>query len=359
MRLREIFSNRREMIFGGLSIILIGDWKQLPPVGDSSLFDAKSKCPAGFNLYYEFKDVITFSKIERQTGESQEKFREELERLGEGKFTENDWYKWRSRNFELLSPIEQEDFNQTAIMACSEKKNMIRYNADKVKANNQPIAIIKAVSNCTAASKVSSDKAFGLLNELAVSKNYVVRLTTNLWTEAGLTNGTKGIVRGIIYAANSKPPALPICLIVTFDRYYGPSFIESLPKSVPICPVRREWFSQQITCTRTMLPLILGYALSIHKLQGETLEKVILNIGAKEFQTGLTLVGASRVKSFEGLAFKPYPNFERFEQIGKSQSLSKRIKEEARLEVLHQKTLCKYNKVIAKCKKHYNWEIRN
>ena len=123
------------------------------------------------------------------------------------------------------------------------------------------------VSNCKAAKQVSSDKAFGLLNELAVSKNSVVRLTSNLWTKAGLTNGAKGIVRGIIYAANSKPPALPICLIVTFDRYYGPSFIESLPKSVPICPVRREWFSQQKTYSRTMLPLILGYALSIHKLQ--------------------------------------------------------------------------------------------
>lgn len=187
----------------------------------------------------------------------------------------NDWYKWKSRNFDLLSPIEQEEFNQTAILACSEKKNMIEYNVNKVKANNQPIAIIHAVSNCKAAKQVSSDKAFGLLNELAVSKNSVVRLTSNLWTKAGLTNGAKGIVRGIIYAPNSKPPALPICLIVTFDKYYGPSFIPSLQKSVPICPIRREWFSQQKTYSRTMLPLILGYALFNHKLQGETLEKVI------------------------------------------------------------------------------------
>ena len=47
MRLREIFPHRRETIFGGLSIVLIGDWKQLPPVGDSSLFEAKGKCAAG------------------------------------------------------------------------------------------------------------------------------------------------------------------------------------------------------------------------------------------------------------------------------------------------------------------------
>ena len=98
-----------------------------------------------------------------------------------------------------------------------------------------------------------------------------------------------------------------------------------------------------------MLPLILGYALSIHKLQGETLDKVILNIGDREFQTGLTLVGASRVKSFEGLAFSPFPNYHRFKQIGNSHSLKRRIKEEERLEILHQKTINKYHDIIRKC----------
>ena len=164
-------------------------------------------------------------------------------------------------------------------------------------------------------------------------------------------------MRGIIYGPDSKPPALPICLIVTFEKYYGPSFIDSLPKSVPICPIRREWFSQQKSYSRTMLPLILGYALSIHKLQGETLEKVILNIGEKEFQTGLTFVGASRVKTFEGLAFKPFPNYDRFTQISKSETLQKRIKEEERLEVLHQNTLYKYNDIIVNCLKHYNMMV--
>ena len=107
MRLREIFPHRRETIFGGLSIVLIGDWKQLPPVGDSSLFEAKGKCAAGYNLYSTFSDVVTFSKIERQTGDSQQDFREELGRLAEGKFTIEDWNKWKSRTLDLLPPSEQ------------------------------------------------------------------------------------------------------------------------------------------------------------------------------------------------------------------------------------------------------------
>ena len=103
-----------------------------------------------------------------------------------------------------------------------------------------------------------------------------------------------------------------------------------------------------------MLPLILGYALSIHKLQGETLDKVILNIGDREFQTGLTFVGASRVKSFEGLSFKPFPNYDRFLQISSSPTLKKRMKEEERLELLHQRTLCKYHDIIQNCIDYFN-----
>ena len=102
-----------------------------------------------------------------------------------------------------------------------------------------------------------------------------------------------------------------------------------------------------------MLPLILGYALSIHKLQGETLDKVILNIGNKEFQAGLSLVGASRVRSFEGLSFSPFPNFVRFQQIANSKALKRRMIEEKRLEILYHKTLTKYHDIIKNCSNLY------
>ncbi|XP_070201319.1 ubiquitin carboxyl-terminal hydrolase 50-like [Littorina saxatilis] len=88
-----------------------------------------------------------------------------------------------------------------------------------------------------------------------------------------------------------------------------------------------------------MLPMILGYALSIHRLQGATLEKVVLNAGPKEFALGLLFVGVSRVKQFQGLAFKPYPNFDRFSQIARCQSLQERLQEEDRLRKLEEHTL--------------------
>ena len=74
-----------------------------------------------------------------------------------------------------------------------------------------------------------------------------------------------------------------------------------------------------------MVPMIVGYALSIHKLQGSTCDQIILNPGPTEFAAGLLLVGATQTKTYEGLTFvDPYPNFDHFKQIRKSPSLGKR-----------------------------------
>jgi hypothetical protein len=112
----------------------------------------------------------------------------------------------------------------------------------------------------------------------------VFHLTSNLWTKAGLTNGAVGRIHAIIYSENQQPPSLPADIIATFDDYKGPPFLPNLVKSVPIVPVKRDWHANKIHCTRKMLPIILGYALSIHKLQGSTCEWVILNPGKKEFK---------------------------------------------------------------------------
>jgi len=37
-RLKEARPNFVEFLFGNLSVVLLGDWRQLPPVGDSLLF---------------------------------------------------------------------------------------------------------------------------------------------------------------------------------------------------------------------------------------------------------------------------------------------------------------------------------
>ena len=135
--------------------------------------------------------------------------------------------------------------------------------------SNQPIATIKAVHTGQNASKASSDDAGGLDPVVHLAVTACVMLITNLWVEVGLVNGAVGTVISICYERGGTPD-LPLA-------------------------VRRTWASSAFNCSRLQIPLKLAWAVTIHKAQGLTLDKVVINIGNKEFLSGLTYEACSRV----------------------------------------------------------------
>jgi ATP-dependent DNA helicase PIF1 len=56
----------------------------------------------------------------------------------------------------------------------------------------------------------------------------------------------------------------------------------------------------------------LAYAITVHKSQGLTLSRVVLDIDQKEHCLGLTYVAVSRVKSLQGLMFESSFDYSRF-----------------------------------------------
>lgn len=169
-------------------------------------------------------------------------------------------------------------------------------------------------------------------------------LTLNLWTEAGLVNGSIGTVKKLIYQKGQPPSALPIAL-VDFPDYTGPGlpFLPEHPTWVPIPSFNAEWIaSSGKQCSRQQMPLRLAWAITIHKSQGQTLDKAVIDIGEKEFACGLTYVALSRMKRIDDCLIV-VKEFDRYERINKSKGLKLRLAEEQRLINLSEKTLKKYN----------------
>lgn len=67
---------------------------------------------------------------------------------------------------------------------------------------------------------------------------------------------------------------------------------------------REQWTVElpngEVQASRSQVPLILAWALSIHKAQGQTLERVKVDLG-KVFEKGQAYVALSRATSMEGL----------------------------------------------------------
>ena len=146
-----------------------------------------------------------------------------------------------------------------------------------------------------------------------------------------------GTVVAICYDdAGESPPRLPVAVTVRFDSFSGPTLSDG---SVPITPLRHTWLSTDKTCSRLQLPLKLAWAVTIHKCQGMTLNKAVVDLGKKEFSAGLTFVACSRVRQLKDLLFvTPFP-FQRVANLASSYRHSERLHEEKRLQTLCNKQL--------------------
>ena len=73
---------------------------------------------------------------------------------------------------------------------------------------------------------------------------------------------------------------------------------------MPISPVDTTW-QDEGTQVRTQLPLRLCWAITMHKSQGQTLDKAVIDLGPKEACTGLTFVCLSRAKRLVDFMVEP------------------------------------------------------
>ena len=173
-RLREA-SGKKDKSFGGFFVIFVGDFQQLPPVGDTALYDGECI------LFESIENVIKLHESNRQLGttERQRKFQRLLSNCQNGNLDEDDWQLLKTRFPQFARDSRDEIWND-APRLFYRNQSAFEYNIRKLQALGTPIAKLTATHNNSAASKRDSSEANGLMAQLCLAVGLEVMLTSNL-----------------------------------------------------------------------------------------------------------------------------------------------------------------------------------
>ena len=133
--------------------------------------------------------------------------------------------------------------------------------------------------------KLNSDcnKTAGLEAKLSLAVGARVMLRRNLDTKSGLVNGAMGTV---LFITSQH-------VTVQFDHIGQACNIEMVKSKFM---VMKNYYVY-----RKQFPLILAYAITIHKCQGLSLDCAIIDLSENVFSDGMAYVALSRVRSLSGL----------------------------------------------------------
>jgi helitron helicase-like protein/uncharacterized protein DUF6570/PIF1-like helicase len=344
-RCHQIFPSGRDQPFGGLNIIIAGDFFQLPPVMQKPLYtvdDCELSLEDRFtcSLYTKFNITVELDTVVRQQGQDTEScaFRTALAHLRVDQVSRNDWQLLASRVAATLPPAEVLQFVD-ALHIFPTKAGVAAHNHQRLRDIRNPVVRIAAVNSSQAASRASTEDASNLANELLISIGSRVMLLDNTWTERGLVNGSFATIRDIVwpYATTDPRSCLPQALLVEFDKYTGPIWQQDEygRQLVPVLPVCREFAIDGENHHRTQFPITLAYSITVHRAQGISVDRAVLDISNSEFTTGLRYVAVSRVRTLKGVLFHNSFDFDDLRQPNVSPNMKARLADQDRRREQH------------------------
>lgn len=258
--------------FGGLQVIFVGDFFQLPPVsrGEAAQFAFESAA------WRDANPIVCY--LSEQHRQSDADFLELLGALRRGDMEERHIARLHSRR----GIVSKSD---VATRLYTHNVDVDRINADALGAIAEKGKHYEMHSQ-GAAKLVETLKASCLSPEtLEVKIGARVMFTRNNF-EAGYVNGTLGEVSG--FSASGLP------LVRTARRD-----IEAAPA---------EWAIQdgnKVLARVTQVPLRLAWAITVHKSQGLSLDAAIIDLG-RAFEYGQGYVAISRVRTLAGLFLESF-----------------------------------------------------
>lgn len=271
---------RNEEPFGGIQIILSGDFLQIPPVKSENFCFEASKWNIIDKTFY-------FDEILRQNDDILQSV---LNNVRLGIVTNDVKTLLDSCLNKELHPIN----NIEPTLLFSKKNMVITYNQKRLNdlIKNGKENYIFESSYQFSDDKISNHNMYrDMLNNqfqtddnLHLSINSQVMLTINM-PELNLSNGSRGIIIDFTKDSDHYP-------IVLFDD----------GKVLKILPNNYTIDEDRLIITKQQIPLMLSWAITIHKAQGMTLDYIKTDIGNSIFEYGQAYVVLSRIKNIEGLS---------------------------------------------------------
>ncbi len=297
-RIGQVLRKNASKPFGGLQIVALGDFFQLPPiVRDLSGGDAAAAPHLTFNAptwAETFQTTIQLQEIMRQTDPV---FQELLNSFRSGDVRDDHIALLRSRmnlNWDgleikptLIFPRRAEvDRINAANLAALEGESHV-YTAKtefKDAAGAGVIATVKTPEGQQLIERFDNDTPFNTVETLTVGAQ--VMLIFNKDQDIGLVNGSRGVITRFIPDAD-RTEHIPVVLF----------------KNGVETPIgRHTWEMDTLPgVCRSQIPLRLAYACTIHKSQGASLDCALIDIGASVWEYGQAYVALSRVRSLDGL----------------------------------------------------------
>jgi ATP-dependent DNA helicase PIF1 len=273
--------------FGGIQLIFSGDFYQLPPVPERNVEGSSKFCFESDEWANTFTTHIELKTNFRQNNGD---FVDILNQIRIGQLDDKAHQVLQSRVGETTDSAVQ------PVKLFPRKHSVDRINRDNIQAIKEPIKTFTAsVMNEADADipqkKLNDEEAYLRKNALfdekvRIKKRSQVMCIANVDLDLGVCNGSVGVVED--YSYDGYP-------IVKFNNGVKRTMEPHL------------WSSETIRGFGIMqVPLILAWAVTIHKVQGATLDMLEIDIGKNIFEYGQTYVGLSRVKTIDGLFIKSF-----------------------------------------------------
>ena len=255
--------------FGGIRLLMFGDFLQLPPVSKKDM-----RVPRVFegDVWKQLSPkVFTLNKIMRQQDGV---FTDMVSKVRLGKCTSDvcDYFESLSRDIEYYDGIEP-------VRLYSLRKTTDEYNQSQLDKINASTKIYESIDRGDEKSLLQCPAP----KTLKLKSGCQVMLTRNLGKSA--VNGSIGTLIGFKYVSDMRS----FQPLVKFVGHDGQSFTMSVPR----CTWETVAPTGVVMSSRTQVPLILAWAITIHKSQGQTIPRLYVDLN-RVFECGQAYVALSR-----------------------------------------------------------------